>query len=195
MKVEATVENCEECSGTGKISYERPEPWICRDSPPSLEEVTGDCDECGGSGTVQVIHLDSESEKLVQTINAAEAERKKMLTTITDKRPTLREAQDIVGGYVEMVIDTDLMQLMVDEEGLLKNLPFNPEASKMADRHIVGNALVLKGSAMWKHESEAFVWSNSCDSFGRYNKDDQDILKKDAEMLDGIFKKVFKDKW
>jgi hypothetical protein len=181
MKVEATVENCEECSGTGKISYERPEPWICRDSPPSLEEVTGDCDECGGSGTVQVINLDSESGD--------------MLTTITDKRPTLKEAQDIVGGYVEMVIDTDLMQLMVDEEGLLKNLPFNPEASKMADRHIVGNALVLKGSAMWKHESEAFVWSNSCDSFGRYNKDDQDILKKDAEMLDGIFKKVFKDKW
>tara|TARA_R110002012_G_scaffold61065_4_gene160045 strand:- start:1149 stop:1730 length:582 start_codon:yes stop_codon:yes gene_type:complete len=193
MKVEATVENCEECSGTGKISYERPEPWLCRDSPPSLEEVTEDCEECGGLGTVQIINLDSEE---------------KMLTTITDKRPTLKEAQDIVGGYVEMVIDTDLMQLMVDEEGLLKNLPFNPEASKMADRHIVGNALVLKGSAMWTHESEAFVWSKGdCDADSAsyswtgsawtsiQQNDNQEILKKDAEMLDGVFKKVFKDKW
>ena len=100
-----------------------------------------------------------------------------MLTTITDKRPTLKEAQDIVGGYVEMVIDNDKMQLMVDEEGLLKNLPFNPEASKMADRHIVGNALVLKGSAMWTHEEPPAA--------------QQPI----DEMLDGIFKKVFKDKW
>ena len=173
MKVEATVENCEECSGTGKISYERPEPWLCRDSPPSLEEVTEDCEECGGLGTVQIINLDSESEELKQILNA---ERKKMLTTITDKRPTLKEAQDIVGGYVEMVIDTDLMQLMVDEEGLLKNLPFNPEASKMADRHIVGSALVLKGAAMWTHEETPAQ---------------QPI----DEMLDGIFKKVFKDKW
>lgn len=161
MKVEATVENCEECSGTGKISYEQPEPWISRDSPPSLEEVTEDCGECGGLGTVQVINLNSEE---------------KMLTTITDKRPTLKEAQDIVGGYVEMVIDNDKMQLMVDEEGLLKNLPFNPEASKMADRHIVGNALVLKGSAMWTHKEPP-------------------VQQPIDEMLDGIFKKVFKDKW
>jgi len=173
MKVEATVENCEECSGTGKISYERPEPWLCRDSPPSLEEVTEDCEECGGLGTVQIINLDSESEELKQILNA---ERKKMLTTITDKRPTLKEAQDIVGGYVEMVIDTDLMQLMVDEEGLLKNLPFNPEASKMADRHIVGSALILKGAAMWTHEETPAQ---------------QPI----DEMLDSVFKKVFKDKW
>lgn len=193
MKVEATVENCEECSGTGKISYERPEPWLCRDSPPSLEEVTEDCEECGGLGTVQIINLDSESEELKQILNA---ERKKMLTTITDKRPTLKEAQDIVGGYVEMVIDTDLMQLMVDEEGLLKNLPFNPEASKMADRHIVGSALVLTGAAMWTHESEAFVWSKGdCDADSAQQNDNQEILKKDAEMLDGVFKKVFKDKW
>lgn len=176
MKVKATVENCEECSGTGKISYERPEPWISRDSPPSLEEVTEDCNECGGLGTVQVINLNSEE---------------KMLTTITDKRPTLKEAQDIVGGYVEMVIDNDKMQLMVDEEGLLKNLPFNPEASKMADRHIVGNALVLKGSAMWTHETA----SRGLGHTYKKNMTQKEIFKKDAEMLDGIFKKVFKDKW
>lgn len=55
MKAETSIENCEECNGTGKITYDRPEPWTCRDSPPSLEEVTEDCDECNGLGTIEEI--------------------------------------------------------------------------------------------------------------------------------------------
>tara|TARA_R100001510_G_scaffold51478_1_gene51325 strand:- start:225 stop:419 length:195 start_codon:yes stop_codon:yes gene_type:complete len=58
MKVYASIEKCDECGGSGKISYDKPEPWICRDSPPSLEEVTEDCLECGALGTVQVINIE-----------------------------------------------------------------------------------------------------------------------------------------
>ena len=52
MKVETYTEQCQECDGSGTITYDKPEPWICRDSPPSLEEVTEDCEECGGLGFV-----------------------------------------------------------------------------------------------------------------------------------------------
>ena len=72
-----------------------------------------------------------------------------MITYIKDKRPSLQEAQDIVGGNVELVIDDGSMQMLVNEEGLLKNLPLNKEASLMAGRPLVGPALVLKGDALW----------------------------------------------
>ena len=72
-----------------------------------------------------------------------------MMTYIKDKRPSLQEAQAIVGGYVEIVIDNGDMQLLVNEEGLLKDLPLNQEASLMAGRPLVGPALVLKGDALW----------------------------------------------
>tara|TARA_R110000824_G_scaffold384020_1_gene577827 strand:- start:875 stop:1102 length:228 start_codon:yes stop_codon:yes gene_type:complete len=71
-------------------------------------------------------------------------------TTITmdAKRPSLEEAQKAVGGYVEIITLRE-GQLLFDEEGLLKGLPHNHEASKMAGQLIVGNALLLKGSAKW----------------------------------------------
>ena len=56
-----------------------------------------------------------------------------------------------MGGNVEMVrspSDPDI-QIIVNEEGLLIGLPFNEEASKMCDTGIVGDAIVLKGSARW----------------------------------------------
>jgi DnaJ-class molecular chaperone len=52
MKVETYTKQCQECDGSGTITYDRPESWISRDSPPSLEEVTEDCDECGGLGEI-----------------------------------------------------------------------------------------------------------------------------------------------
>ena len=74
--------------------------------------------------------------------------------------PTLEEAQEIVGGYVEMVelndlnlffhYDTSLIQLLVDEEGLLKGLPVNNLASRLSGRTIVGSALFLVEGALWK---------------------------------------------
>ena len=65
-----------------------------------------------------------------------------------EKRPSLEEAQKAVGGYVEILTVRE-GQLLFDEEGLLKKLPHNPEASEIAGQPIVGNALLLKGSAKW----------------------------------------------
>lgn len=56
---------------------------------------------------------------------------------------TLREAQKMVGGYVEVVYLRDGRILLADEEGLLKGLPLNRAASRMAGRPIVGPALVM----------------------------------------------------
>jgi hypothetical protein len=75
----------------------------------------------------------------------------KLTTTfITDKSPSLEEAQLAVGGYVELVRLKDGRQVLVNEEGLLQRLPINEEASLLCNRTIVGNALVLSGKAKWK---------------------------------------------
>jgi len=72
-------------------------------------------------------------------------ERKMMTPTtkiVSDKKEkiSLAEAQQIVGGYVELV-RCPKGKLLVDEEGLLKGLPLNVEASRLAGQHIVGNAI------------------------------------------------------
>ena len=67
---------------------------------------------------------------------------------ITASRPSLEEAQEAVGGFIEM-IPVEHGQLLVNEEGLIMSLPLNPTASQIAGRPIVGNALLLKGAAQW----------------------------------------------
>ncbi len=66
-----------------------------------------------------------------------------------DHKPTLKEAQTIVGGYIEFAkCPTNGVTLVVDEEGLLKSKPFNSEASKLYPYSpIVGDVIVLEG---WK---------------------------------------------
>lgn len=67
-----------------------------------------------------------------------------------EHQPTLKEAQEIVGGYIELVpvtFDKNKI-LVVNEEGIIKKLPYNQEASEMfIYSPIVGNAIVLEG---WK---------------------------------------------
>lgn len=41
------------------------------------------------------------------------------------------------------------VQMIVDEEGLIKRLEMNPIASGLAQRHIVGTAVILIGDACW----------------------------------------------
>jgi hypothetical protein len=41
------------------------------------------------------------------------------------------------------------IQILVNEEGLLRGLPFNEEASRLCDTGIVGDAIILKGEAKW----------------------------------------------
>ena len=75
--------------------------------------------------------------------------------------PTLKEAQAFVGGYVEGISMPNGDYLIVNEEGKLKNLPFNEEASKLwkdtfdndnymtgRDDFVVGNAILIKKSAL-----------------------------------------------
>ena len=75
--------------------------------------------------------------------------------------PTLKEAQAYVGGYVEGIQFPNGDYLIVNEEGKLKGLPFNEEASKLwkdtfdndnymtgRDDFVVGNAIQIKKSAL-----------------------------------------------
>ena len=57
-----------------------------------------------------------------------------MLHFFKDKPPTLEEAQAIVGGLVEMVplMNPENMQLLINEEGLMHDLPVNTQASMIA---------------------------------------------------------------
>tara|TARA_R100000388_G_C7199318_1_gene137658 strand:+ start:137 stop:370 length:234 start_codon:yes stop_codon:yes gene_type:complete len=76
------------------------------------------------------------------------------MITVFDKkedRPSLEKAQELVGGLVEVVRSPDnpTWQILVNEEGLLRDLPFNPEASKICNTGIVGDAVILKGEARW----------------------------------------------
>ncbi len=72
-----------------------------------------------------------------------------------DHRPTLEEAQGAVGGYVELVeLEGGGRQLIVNEEGLLLNLPVNPEATLLAGVLIVGPALLLEGDNRWLPDEE-----------------------------------------
>ena len=73
-----------------------------------------------------------------------------MIKTYQPKvRPTLEEAQAMVGGYVVMALNKPTMQVLVDEDGLSKELEFNHQASELCNDFIVGNAIVLEGDAMW----------------------------------------------
>jgi hypothetical protein len=62
---------------------------------------------------------------------------------------TLEEMQGFVGGWIEIVrlspFHGDKL-MVVDEEGLNKDLSINLVASSMADRPIVGPALVVDSS-------------------------------------------------
>lgn len=63
--------------------------------------------------------------------------------------PTLQEAQEIVGGYVQMLTLDDGSQMLMDEDGRMKDLPVNDKASLLAGQVIRGNVLVLQGPALW----------------------------------------------
>ena len=72
-------------------------------------------------------------------------------------RPTLKQAQDFVGGLVEVVYiragDIE-QQMLVNEEGLLKGLPLNFAATVYNAGYgngqtIVGPVLLLCGAARW----------------------------------------------
>jgi hypothetical protein len=68
---------------------------------------------------------------------------------VGDEAPTLEEAREFIGGNIELVHTRSGTQLIVDEEGALKDLPLNPFASQLYGGPIAGPAMVLKGKAKW----------------------------------------------
>jgi hypothetical protein len=62
------------------------------------------------------------------------------------KKFTNEEVWEIIGGWYEVVpIPDNSGKLLVDEEGLLKGLPANKNASTLVNIPIVGPALWTKG--------------------------------------------------
>ncbi len=73
-----------------------------------------------------------------------------------DGRPTLVEAQQIVGGWIELIKAKDhwgnSVTLVVDEEGKPKNKPTNKSATliygpSIYGGYVVGDVIILEG---WK---------------------------------------------
>ena len=75
--------------------------------------------------------------------------------------PTLESAQEFVGGYVEGITFPNGDYLIINEEGKLKGLPLNPEATALwratfdNDNYItgrkdfvVGPAILIKANAL-----------------------------------------------
>jgi hypothetical protein len=57
------------------------------------------------------------------------------------KIKSLKQMQELVGGYVEFVYLNDKV-LIVNEEGLLFGLPRNNQATEIAGHPIVGDAIL-----------------------------------------------------
>jgi len=57
---------------------------------------------------------------------------------------TLQQMQDVVGGPIQALAAYDGRLLIVNEEGLLKGLEHNPEASDLVGFPIMGMALICE---------------------------------------------------
>ena len=71
-------------------------------------------------------------------------------TYIDDKQPTLKKLQEMVGGYIQ-IVEVEGKQIIMDEEGKLKDKPVNYEATELWNvgyDHIAGDAVVLSGKAL-----------------------------------------------
>lgn len=73
------------------------------------------------------------------------------VTPINGKFFSLRELQKYVGGYIERIDLNNGCAMYVDEEGLLKNLPYNRNATSALEKagiilgnYIAGNAVVVQ---------------------------------------------------
>lgn len=60
---------------------------------------------------------------------------------------TLKELQNYVGGYIEMLLTNDDRTMIVNEDGKLKSLEVNNEATKLIEEIIiVGDVVVCNWS-------------------------------------------------
>ena len=80
--------------------------------------------------------------------------------------PDLKSAQQFVGGYVEGIQFPNGDYLIVNEEGKLKNLPLNEEATKLwkatfdNDNYITGRDDFVVGPAILIKKDALNTWAN-----------------------------------
>ena len=80
--------------------------------------------------------------------------------------PDLKAAQDFVGGYVEGIPFPNGDYLIVNEEGKLRNLPLNPEATALwratfdNDNFITGRNDFVVGPAILIKKSALKIWAS-----------------------------------
>jgi len=81
---------------------------------------------------------------------AVDGDPKSVLYEDKKDSPTLEEAREFIGGYIELVHTRSGAQLVIDEEGGFKReLEVNAIASFLYGGEIVGNAIILIGDAKW----------------------------------------------
>ena len=80
--------------------------------------------------------------------------------------PSLKEAQEFVGGYVEGITFPNGDYLIINEEGKLINLPLNPEATALwratfdNDNFVTGRKDFVVGPAMLIKKQALNYWAN-----------------------------------
>ena len=81
------------------------------------------------------------------------------------KTPSLKEAQDFVGGYVECITFPTGDVLIVNEEGKLMGLPLNPEATLLwkitfdNDNYVTGRKDFVVGPAIYIKKHALKNWA------------------------------------
>ena len=79
--------------------------------------------------------------------------------------PDLKSAQEFVGGYVEGISLPNGDYLLVNEEGKLKDLPLNPEATALwkatfdNDQYITGRNVFVVGPAILIKKDALKIWA------------------------------------
>ena len=80
--------------------------------------------------------------------------------------PTLKAAQEFVGGYVEGITFPNGDYLIINEEGKLRNLPLNPEATALwkatfdNDNYITGRNDFVVGPAILIKKDALKIWAS-----------------------------------
>lgn len=76
---------------------------------------------------------------------------------IDDREPSLAEMQGVVGGLIEVIYPNPKTQIIINEEGKLRDLPINTEATLVWKNNgnyygdvIMGNAIILTKEALLK---------------------------------------------
>jgi len=101
--------------------------------------------------------------KLKEKVNTEQSEF--LLVDDEKNTPDLKGAQDFVGGYVECITFPNGDLLIVNEEGKLRNLPLNPEATLLwkitfdNDNYVTGRKDFVVGPAIYIKKHALKDWA------------------------------------